>query len=182
MKGICVPVLKRILERQKLGRFGSNYVPSVLATPQEAPSISRPTAIWVKSLGRHVHCMGDPEVSATLLALHHPLLVDLHEQKMVHTAPAHHPLFGFPGYASAALEPVKGTLSVAERMNFRQYHPKVMVEHPMTGERAPAAFPYLGDLLLFFRVDEQVMLVNWPVKDKASAFSVPSPGSTRKKE
>ena len=126
--------------------------------------------------------MGDPEVSATLLALHHPLLVDLHEQKMVHTAPAHHPLFGFPGYASAALEPVKGTLSVAERMNFRQYHPKVMVEHPMTGERAPAAFPYLGDLLLFFRVDEQVMLVNWPVKDKASAFSVPSPGSTRKKE
>lgn len=132
--------------------------------------MSRPTIIQATMLGREIHCMSEPEVAAALLALFHPRLVDLHEQKMLHTGPAHHPLFGFPGYYDAELSPVCGTLNVTERMNCRQKHPRLVVTDPETDEKAPVAFPYQGDFLLYVRVGEKIQLINWPVKKKQSDF------------
>ncbi len=181
MKGIGLPVLKRILSRQSINRFGTEYDPSTHATREEAPSISRPTIIYSILLDRDVHCMGLPEVDAVILAFHRPDLVDLHEQRMLHTGPAHNPLFGFPGYVDSELLPVRGTLHVAERLNCRQWHPRLTVTHPDTGEKAPVAFPYQGDLLLFIRVGNKIRMVNWPIKKRRADFRTP-PVAAKKNE
>lgn len=114
--------------------------------------------------------MSDAELAVALLALYHPQLVELHEQKMLHAYPAVHPLFGFPGHVDPQLKPIKGTLNVAARLNIRQYHPKVGIKDPKTGKSAPVAFPYQGDFLLFIQVASRIKLVNWSVKKRAENF------------
>lgn len=141
--------------------------------------MSRPTVVQVHSLRRPVHCMSQPEVRALLLALHHPDLVDIHEQKMLHPWPANHPLLGFPGYTDGTLQPVRGTLDVAERLNCRRQHPRLMVEDPQTGERAPVLFPYQGDFLLFIRAGDKIRLINWPVKKRPEDFHKPEAASSK---
>jgi hypothetical protein len=174
--------LLRIRERQAENRFLADYLPSTMATREEAPSASWRMPFKVEQLGRLVHCLSHPELHAALLALHHPDLCDLHEQKMLHPFPAAHPLFGFPGYVDAGLTPVRGTLDVASRLNCRQQHPLVWVRDPDSGSKAPVAFPYQGDLLLFIRVGSRIKLVDWPIKKEASDFTEPSPAASEKME
>ena len=174
--------LLRIRNRQDENRFHRDYVPSKKANRDEAPGISWAIKIWVAWLGRHVHCLGNPEFHAALVALHHPDLVDIHEQKMLHTGPASHPLLGYPGYVDPALTPVLGTLSVASRLNCRQHHPRIMVQDPDDGTRAPVAYPYLGDFLLFLRQGQRIILINWTVKENEDDFRIPELASAAKTE
>ena len=180
MRGPKLQSLLRILDRQDTNRFLSEYVPSTKATREEAPSQSWATSVYVKMLDRRIHLISHKELRVVFLALHHPNLADIHEQKMLHTKPAPHPLLGFPGYYDASLEPVKGTLSVVSRLNCRQAHPKVTVVDADTGKKAPAAFPYQGDLLLFIRRGRKIQLINWPVKADSEGFSEPEAGSDNK--
>lgn len=175
--GITLKTLLRIRNRQDENRFHRNYVPSTKAVRQEAPGISWATKIYVPKLGRHVHCLSHAELHAAVLALHHPGLVDLHEQRMLHTDPAPHPLYGYPGYSDPGLKPLPGTLSVSRRLNCENLHPTLTVTDPDDGVRAPVAFPYQGDLLLFLHEGKHIRLVNWTVKKNENDFRVPSRGS-----
>jgi hypothetical protein len=75
-----------------------------------------------------------------------------------------------------------GTLNVASRLNCRQHHPKIVVEDPDDGTRAPVAFPYQGDFLLFLRQGQKIKLINWTVKKHEDDFRVPEPASAARKE
>lgn len=53
-KGVTPTRMLAILKRQATPRWGSDYEPSILATPQEAPSISHACTLNSSKLGREV--------------------------------------------------------------------------------------------------------------------------------
>lgn len=166
--------LRKILERQIPARYGSQYVPSQLATRDEAPSQSRPARLRSRKFGRELHAMGQPETYALLLALYHPGVVEIHEQKMLSRWPIEHPLSGMPEIDVTSLPSIEGTVAVAERLGCLDLHPVVNVtdkKHP--GQKIQVAYPYIGDLLLFIS-GEHLYCINWNIKDKDEAFERPS--------
>lgn len=179
--GVTLQRLKLILSRQEPPRFGRAYVPSTLATRDEAPAISRPAILQSHKLGRPVHTLSQPETRAALLALYHPFLFELHEQKMLSRWPYPHPMAGLPGIDATALPSVRGTVEVAERLGYLDIHPIVyMRDEAVSAHAIKVPFPYQGDLLLFIQPPNQIpYCVNWPVKDKREAFTTPGPGKRR---
>ncbi len=174
-KGVTPTRMSTILKRQAVPRWGSDYTPSILATPQEAPSISHACTLNSSKLGREVHCLSLPETAAALLALYDPAVVDLHEQRMLASWPTPHPLFGFPGMHQVQLPPIRGMIEVAERLGYLKMLPRVRIENPdVPGSSDVQVFPYIGDLLLFRRRvnDDGLYCVNWSIKDQELAFRV----------
>lgn len=176
-KGVNADRLKTIIKRQSVSRFGAEYIPSILATPQEAPSISRASILNSLKLGREVHVLSGPERDAGILALHHPNLIEIHEQKMLSTTPRQHPLVGLPGVFGIDLPPIRGVIDVAERLGCLHLLPRVKIENTDdSGDPKIVVFPYVGDLLLFMRnVDGTHYCVNWSIKDTVAAFKRPGP-------
>lgn len=175
-KGVTPTRMLAILERQAVPRWGSDYTPSIRATPQEAPSISHACTLNSSKLGREVHCLSLSETAAALLALYDPAVVELHEQRMLAPWPSPHPLFGFPGLHQADLPPIKGMIDVAERMGYLKLLPRVRIENPdIPGRSDIQVFPYIGDLLLFRRKggDDGPYCVNWSIKHQQTAFRSP---------
>ncbi|WP_243667354.1 hypothetical protein, partial [Pseudomonas brassicae] len=72
-----------IRSRQAHFAWGDIYTPSVLAVPREAPKGSRISRMNSRKLGRAIHSLSTPEAVFTQLALFHPQLLDIHEQKML---------------------------------------------------------------------------------------------------
>jgi hypothetical protein len=93
--------LKELRRRQEKPAFGKSYKPAQLVSKNEAPSMSRATAIESLRHGRTIHTHSSNERAATLVALYIPEQVDLHEQKLLSPTPCRHPLTGFPGVSSA---------------------------------------------------------------------------------
>ena len=183
MGNLNFQTLRRIRSRQDENRFLSEYVPSTKAERGEAPSVSWAIKIHVRRFDRDVHCLSRGEYHAALLALHHPGLRDLHEQKMLHPTPAAHPAYGFPGYSGRDLRPVRGTLDVASRLNWLEFHPRIYVRDPDDGRLAPVPFPYQGDLLLYLAgADNALNLIDWTIKEDPEGFRDPAPGSRKRSE
>ncbi len=138
--------------------------------------MSRPTTIHFYLHNRKLHLMSQPEVWFALLALYHPRLIDLHEQKMLHPLEAPHPLDGFPGYEDLSWPYVRGTLDVAQRQGWLNKHPRIFIPNPAATKKALVAFPYQGDLLLIFELTEPPYLtaVNWSIKKDESDFEEPN--------
>lgn len=169
--------LRLIQQRQLHDAWGKNYQPAIQATPAEAPSLSTATILHaVKLGGRAVHTMSRAETWAALLALHHPGVWDLHEQRILYPGPRPHFLDGHPRAIGEAFRPLRGTLAVAEEMGCLSRHPKCRVRLGDLEEWAP--FPYIGDLLLFLEDDSGAFSINWTVKDKSIDFHRrgPNPG------
>lgn len=161
-------VFTRILERQAGFEWSEVYIPSTLAVPKEAPKGSRVSRLNSRRLGRAVHALSTPEKVFTQLALYHPNLIDLHEQKMLWPTPYSHPLQGHPLTRGLSLAPVKGTMVIAQELGFK--HHEIIVETAdETREKLP--FPYQGDLLLYLMGNDGFpYAVNWTIKDKTKAF------------
>lgn len=176
-KGVTPERLRTILQRQEKQRWGPDYTPSIQATPAEAPSISRAATLSSAKLGREIHVLSSSEKAAALLALYHPHLVDLHEQKMLSPTPRPHPLTDYPGDSSPNLPPLKGTLSAAQRLDYLHIHPCVRVsdkDEPSGKRWVP--FPYVGDFLLYMRNPSGgLYCVNWSIKDSEQDFERPGP-------
>lgn len=176
-KGVTPERLRTILQRQEKPRWGADYIPSILATPSEAPSISRAVILSSAKLGRDVHALSEPEKKASLLALYYPKLVELHEQKMLSPTPRPHPLFDFPSEPQFGLPHLRGTLAVAQQLGYLDLHPCVRVpdaSNPAGKRWVP--FPYMGDLLLYLRgLDGGIYCVNWSIKDSEQDFERPGP-------
>lgn len=176
--------LKRYRARQGVPAWGRDYQPAIRATPQEAPRISRPTAMWSAKLDREVHLLSQPEVKAAYLALFHPALFDLHEQRVLSPVPTSHPLQGSPAGMGLRFPQLVGTIAIAEDLGAIKRHPKVFIDFG-NGESSWVPLPYIGDLLLFLRDEEGPYCINWNIKLKEMDFhrSGPRPlGKVRRRD
>lgn len=183
-KGISEARLKLIYKRQDKPRWGKHYVPSILATPQEAPSISRAATLTpAKVGGREFSTLSTPEQAFSFLALYHPWVKEIHEQKMLSPEPRPHPLFGYPGVVGVGLPSIKGVIDVAERLGCLRMLPRVRVQGTAGGGKGfPVPFPYIGDLLLYILKPktDRVYCVNWSIKGKAGDFKRPIAANSRR--
>lgn len=158
-----------IMSRQGRFQWGDSYTPCTLAVPREAPKGSRVTRLNSRKLGRTLHALSTPERVFTQLALYHPNLLDIHEQKMLWPYGAAHPLKGHPLTKGTFPPPIRGTIEIAEEIGHK--HHEVTVSMP-DGVRRRLPFPYQGDLLLYLLGPDGIpFAVNWSIKDRDAAFS-----------
>lgn len=158
-----------IMSRQARFQWGDDYIPSTLAVPREAPRGSRATRLNSRKLGRTLHTLSTPERVFTQLALYHPNLFDIHEQKMLWPYKAAHPLWGHPLTKGTFPSPIRGTTDIAEEIGLKHHEVTVTMAD---GGRRSVPFPYQGDLLLYLRSpDGMPFAVNWSIKDRSAAFS-----------
>lgn len=169
--------LSRILKRQSPDRWGSDYIASIWATPQEAPSISVASTLTPAKLGgRDFHCLSRPELHAALLALYNDEIWEIHEQKMMSAKARPHYLYGHGLCGGMQFPALQGTVDVADRLGRLKAHPKVTIRRPGTpGEAILMPFPLIGDLLLFGRDRHGPYPVNWSIKAKEEDFRRQSP-------
>lgn len=172
-KRISPAKLKALYQRQQNSTWDLTYVPGILATPQEAPSISRAFILTPKKFdGREIHLLSTAERDAALLGIYHPCVVGLQEQRMLSPEPVMHPLWMYPGIDRSSLSPLNGLIDVAERLNALDVLPRIKVSHPeKSGEQMTLIYPWCGDLLwAITRPDGQIDCINWTIKDKRQNF------------
>lgn len=177
-KGINEARLKKIYMRQDSPSWGPEYTPSILATPQEAPSISHAFILTPEKLdGRETHLVSTPECHSAFLGLYLPQVVGLQEQRMLSPEPCPHPLWTYPGIDRTSLSPLKGLIDVAERLGYLDLLPRVYVENRLVpGEKVSIVFPWVGDLLWAIRNSTgKIYCVNWPIKNSYLDFKRPAP-------
>ncbi|MDP3597151.1 MAG: hypothetical protein Q8S75_09175, partial [Nitrospirota bacterium] len=145
--------LKTILRRQTNPSWNSDYVPSILATVTEAPSLSRASILTPSKFdGREVHVLSPAERSFALLGLYHPRCVGLQEQRMLSPDPCPHPLCNFPGITGIDLPPLNGLTDVADSLGYTDMLPMIQVtedDDPL--KTMSVVFPYIGDQLWAMR-------------------------------
>lgn len=167
--------LKTIYRRQASPTWNYDYTPSILATPKEAPSISRAYVLTPEKLsGREAHLLSTPERNAALLGLYHPSVVGLQEQRMLFPEPTEHPLWTFPNIDRTRLPYLKGVIDVAERLGYRDILPRVKVSDPENPDNPKTlVFPWVGDLLWAVRENVgggAIYCLNWSVKSTYEDF------------
>lgn len=184
-KGISPANFRKIYERQTVERWDADYIPSILATVQEAPSISRASTLGSALLNREVHTLSLPERYVGMLALHYPNCEGLQEQKVMFPFQRAHPLFGQPGVLSTSLPEFKGVIDVAERLGYLSRLPKMSIDDPANpGQKRNPVYPFVSDFLIRLRPANggQSYCVNWSVKDSEVAFKRPPLRGARKRK
>lgn len=169
--------LLKLMERQSKAAFGADFQPANRVTPREAPRDSRPSTFACEKLaGREVQAQSKPERAAALLALYHPGVFDLHEQKVLFVEPRSHPLIGHPLAIGLSFPPLQGTVAVADRMGWLARHPVVRMASKTVGEYSWVPFPFVGDFLLFILDSRGPFCANWTVKKDDASFQFRMPG------
>jgi hypothetical protein len=177
-KGISAARLKKIYRRQADAAWAETYTPSILATPQEAPSISRAFILTPSKLkGRETHLLSISERNAALLGLYHPDVIGLQEQRMLSPEPTVHPLWSMPHVDRTRLPPLKGVIDVAERLGYLNLLPHLRIPNPDAPEELlTLVFPWIGDLLWAIKSKSgHVFCINWTIKDQQIDFTRPGP-------
>ena len=177
-KGLSMARLTTIYKRQQDPLWDSSYVPGILATPQEAPSISHAVILTPQKLAyRGTHLLSLAELNAALLGLYHPDVIGLQEQRLLSPDETVHPLWNHSDADRSSLPPLKGLIAVAERLDLLEYLPRIYSPHPdHPGQRITLVYPWLGDLLWAIRQpDGPVTCINWTVKGKRQDFNRPLP-------
>lgn len=164
--------LKTILHRQVPTRWGENYLPCILATREEAPSISRASTLASSKLGRELHLLSPAERDAALIALYHPEIIEIHEQKMLSPVACEHPLTGFPGLTVRELPPLRGLVAVADSLGLLNLLPTIKISDQSDQSASyRVVFPFVGDFLLFRRTSRsEIRCINWSLKDTQDSF------------
>lgn len=163
--------LKEIARRQDPPRWGPHYEPAIRAVREEAPSKSRFSQVWSRRLERYCHALSTPEQSALLLALLHPKLFELQEQRILHPSPRSHPLAGHSSAVGLELPPFCGTVQVCKRLDMLDRHSWAWIDSDDGLERLPVPIPFIGDFLLFLRDELGPYCVNWTVKATDDGFT-----------
>lgn len=170
--------LRLIKKRQWIEAWGEHYVAAQWATPKEAPGLSTASILHPQKLGgRPFHTLSQNETWVAMLALYHPDVWDIHEQRVLFPQASPHPLQGHPRALGKNFKPFRGTLAVAQKMGTLARQPKCRVTLDDRSV-AYAPFPYLGDLLIFLQDADGAYVVNHSVKDKRESFRRrgPKPG------
>lgn len=89
---------------------------------------------------------------------------------MLATEPRPHPLTGHECAAGLVLPPLRGTISVCERLDLVAYHQWIYIDHPDGTGRVPVPCPFVGDFLLFLYDDHGPYCVNWTIKGAMEEF------------
>lgn len=160
-----------MIARQPESRWLAEYEPAIRATREEAPSISRPAILYSAKLGRHVHLLSQPEVAVALIALYNPTLFDVHEQRMLCTEPSEHPLRNHPKYGNPGLQPLRGTVAVADDLKLLRWHPSFYQLATASSAERLVPFPLVGDFLFFLRDETGAYCKNGTVKKNAGDFA-----------
>lgn len=168
-KRINAARVKSIYERQRNPTWDENYQPSILATPQEAPSHSSASKITFDKFHREIHLLSKPELHLCIFALHHPNIVGLQEQRVLSPVPSLHPLWSFEGVDKLNLNPLEGTLNVADRLGLGEIHQKLKIKgkngfHDVT-------IPFVGDFLFAININGEIKCLNWSVKSQQKNFN-----------
>ena len=161
--------LREILRRQDPPGWGKNYIPAILAERAEAPGRSRPARVWSPKFQRDLHVLSSVELQVLLVALYHPHLFELHEQRMLAMEPRPHPLVGHPAVTDEALPSLRGTIAVAGLLDSVHLHPWIKFRDENRAQ-VTAPFPWVGDFLLFLIDDLGPYCINWTVKRAADDF------------
>lgn len=165
---------RQILKRQSPPRWGAEYLPAIFATRSEAPAISRPCKIWSEKFARELHLLSSVERDLMLIALYHPGLVEIHEQRALTCLPCEHPLQRHPLTSGQSFPSLRGTVAVAEALGVLPFHPVFHVDDPdQPGQCITAPFPYVGDFLLFLSDAQGLYCINWTIKESAAQFERP---------
>lgn len=173
-KGISISRAKTIYQRQKDACWDERYIPGILATPKEAPSISHAYILVPKKLrGREVHLLSTGERNAALLGLYHPSVIGLQEQRMLNPTAGPHPLWSHPAADRSSLKHLAGVIETAEQLGMFDELPVLSAPDPSTpGARMSIVYPWCGDLLWAIHLEDGgIGCINWNIKDKTSAFS-----------
>ncbi|NMM14160.1 MAG: hypothetical protein HHJ17_11570 [Rhodoferax sp.] len=168
---LTIARLKEILRRQDPPKWGPDYEPAIRATREEAPPSSRPAMAWSTKFQRHCHVLSAGELTVLFIALNHPSLFELQEQRMLCTEPRPHPLVSHPLAIGMNLPELRGTVDVAQRLDFLRLHPRVFVTDPGSQAKLPVPFPWIGDFLLFLSDAGGPYCVNWTVKNTEDDFN-----------
>lgn len=169
---------RRIFNRQWQDRWFADYDAAIHATSREAPSASRPSTLRPAKLGgRAFHTLSQAETWAALIALYHPNVWDVHEQRILYPTPRPHFLANHPRSGGQSFKPLVGTVGVADRLGLLSKHPKIKVCSDDGVEIVTEILPffYLGDLLLFIEDELGVYAVNWNVKGTEEGFKTRHP-------
>lgn len=175
--------LKTILRRQTNPPWNSDYMPSILATVSEAPSLSRASILTPSKLGgREVHVLSPSERSFAFLGLYHPASVGLQEQRMLNPDPSPHPLSNFPGVTGIDLPPLRGLTDVADCLGYTDMLPIIQVtEDDDPTQTMSVVFPYIGDQLWAMNGGANgPYCLDWNIKDTYKAFKCPPPKANGK--
>lgn len=167
--------LMHFLSRQDPPAFGREYVPSILATREEAPSTSRFAQYFAPRLHRIVHFLSRPEQRVGLILLYCPWLFDVQEQRLIHFDTRPHPLHGHPRLGAARVQPLRGACEVAEGLGVLKHYP--IIRGTRGGVAYTAPFVFIGDLLGFFTGSRGPYCVNLNIKEHATDFSEPFEGA-----
>ncbi len=171
--------LREILRRQDPPSWGSNYVPAIKPSREEAPAKSSPAAVWSELLGRYVSTLSEPERSVLALILHCPKVFELQEQRMLPYLPSPHPLASHPLSAGMVLPSFRGTLQIAAERDVLHFHPILRAKAHNNGTQpGDIPTPWIGDFLVFLLDAEGPYCVNLSVKSTRAAFRRPQIGIT----
>lgn len=168
-----VATVREWFRRQPADRFSPSYEPAMRATREEAPRKSIPCRFQCRKLGREIHALSQAELQFSLIALYHPDLWELQEQRILSMMPAPHPLFSHQKACGRHLPSLPGTMAILDEFGMLGRQTK-LIERDGTGELNKVPVPWIGDLLLFLEDDEGPYLVNWSIKSTPDEFSVPS--------
>jgi hypothetical protein len=124
--------------------------------------------------------MSIPERVAACLALYDSRVIEIHDQSVLWPRSHMNPLAVFDKDRANCYPEFRGTLSVAERLGYLNFHPTLNYKKK-NASKVTVPWPFLGDLLLFLKDADDVWCVNWTIKEKLSDFSSVQP-STKEKE
>ena len=161
--------LAKILSRQDPPSFGSKYVPSILATKQEAPRDSWAYQVYWSKIGRHIHVLSTAELAVLLVVLYCPWLFDIQEQRLLHFDERPHPLTGHPRCPPLSLQTLPGAIQIAEGLGLLDFYPLIWC-HDENGDRIRIPSAWIGDLLLFLLDASGPFCVNLDIKLRADEF------------
>ena len=123
------------------------------------------------------------ELAAACLALYHPHLVDLQEQRALWPDATPHPLEDSPYDPLRRLPGLPGTMAIAEQLGYFRLLDQVRFPDPSDPTLMHrAVMPLTGDFLLYMRDEDGChYCVNWSVKRTADDFHRRSIGTLRQR-
>lgn len=161
---------RRYRARQPSNRFGPSYQPAIKAIRAEAPRKSKLYQVDAHELcGRRLHLLSTPEMHAALVAMWHPYVCEIQEQRLLPTRRSPHPLDGHPEILPGIELPhMEGSTRILDDMGELSHHAWATVS--VEGERCRVPLPYVSDLLIICRAAGSIYGVAWSIKAAAQDF------------
>jgi len=174
---------EQVFSRQpSYGHWGPAYVSAMFATPDEAPTASRPTAFFSRRQQRYVHPMGYPEAVFGAFADYHPSVWEYHEGHLLQPWPVDHPLACHPLYADRPWPSTRGTIQILAGMGRLREHPRVpafSIDGTLLTD-GNAVLAWIGDMMLFLQdAAREPYVLDWDIKNSIGRHGQPWAGNWR---